>query len=54
MMHLRQSLNLALVALTLVSGLVNAAPIKFQRIMVLDYDEAAQDKSIPILTKRGL
>lgn len=30
-----------------------AAPVKFQRIMTLDYDEDAQDKSIPIQTKRG-
>lgn len=40
-------------ALGLLAGSASAAPIKFQRIMVLDYDEAAQDKSIPILTKRG-
>lgn len=53
MNRFRQSINWALLALTLVSGLVNAAPVKFQRIMVLDYDEDAQDKPIPILTKRG-
>lgn len=41
------------IALSLLTGQVSAAPIKFQRIMVLDYDEDAQDKSIPILTKRG-
>ena len=53
MKKLRQILTLTLVSLTFVSGLVNATPFKFQRIMVLDYDEDAQDKSIPILTKRG-
>ena len=53
MNQLRQIVTLTLVSLTFVSGLVNAAPFKFQRIMVLDYDEDAQDKSIPILTKRG-
>lgn len=41
------------IALSLLTGQVSAAPIKFQRIMVLDYDEEAQDRSIPILTKRG-
>ena len=41
------------IALSLLTGQVSAAPVKFQRIMVLDYDEDAQDKSIPILTKRG-
>ena len=41
------------IALSLLTGQASAAPIKFQRIMVLDYDEDAQDKSIPILTKRG-
>lgn len=41
------------IALSLLTGQVSAAPIKFQRIMVLDYDEDAQDKTIPILTKRG-
>ena len=56
MKRLLQSIKLAVVALALVAGLTNlasAAPVKFQRIMVLDYDEAAQDKAIPILTKRG-
>jgi type IV secretion system protein VirB9 len=43
----------ACLALSLIAGSATAAPIKFQRIMVLDYDEEAQDKSIPILTKRG-
>ncbi len=42
-----------IVALCVLVGSATAAPIKFQRIMVLDYDEDAQDKSIPILTKRG-
>ena len=42
-----------IVALCVLVGSALAAPIKFQRIMVLDYDEDAQDKSIPILTKRG-
>lgn len=41
------------IALSLLTGQASAAPIKFQRIMVLDYDEEAQDRSIPILTKRG-
>lgn len=41
------------IAFLVLAGSASAAPIKFQRIMVLDYDEAAQDKSIPILTKRG-
>ena len=41
------------IALSLLTGQVSAAPIKFQRIMVLDYDEESQGKSIPILTKRG-
>lgn len=41
------------IALSLLTGQASAAPIKFQRIMVLDYDEDAQDRSIPILTKRG-
>lgn len=52
-MLLRQACTTTLVALCLGSGLVSAAPVKFQRIMTLDYDEDAQDKSIPILTKRG-
>ena len=43
----------ALAALCLLSGYASAASVKFQRIMVLDYDEEAQDRSIPILTKRG-
>lgn len=56
MKRFQQSVKVALVTLTLVSSLAhvaNAAPVRFQRIMVLDYDEEAQDKSIPILTKRG-
>lgn len=52
-MSIRQILTTALAAFLLCGGLANAAPIKFQRIMVLDYDEDAQGKSIPILTKRG-
>lgn len=52
-MSIRQILITALAASLLCSGFANAAPIKFQRIMVLDYDEDAQGKSIPILTKRG-
>lgn len=52
-MLLRQACTTTLVALCLGSGFVSAAPIKFQRIMTLDYDDDAQDKSIPILTKRG-
>ena len=50
---MKQSFMPALLALSILSGSVSAAPIKFQRIMVLDYDEDAQDKSIPLLTKRG-
>ncbi len=42
-----------IVALCVLVGSATAAPIKFQRIMVLDYAEDAQDKSIPILTNRG-
>jgi len=53
MSPIRQSLIAVIVSLSLVTGFVSAAPVKFQRIMVLDYDEDAQDKSIPILTKRG-
>jgi type IV secretion system protein VirB9 len=53
MISIRQSLIAVIASLSLVSGFVSAAPVKFQRIMVLDYDEDAQDKSIPILTKRG-
>jgi len=53
MIPIRQSLIAVIASLSLVSGFVSAAPVKFQRIMVLDYDEDAQDKSIPILTKRG-
>ena len=53
MITIRQSLIAVIASLSLVSGFVSAAPVKFQRIMVLDYDEDAQDKSIPILTKRG-
>ena len=53
MFSIRQILITVIASQSLVSGFVSAAPIKFQRIMVLDYDEAAQDKSIPILTKRG-
>ena len=53
MISIRQSLIAIIASLSLVSGFVSAAPVKFQRIMVLDYDEDAQDKSIPILTKRG-
>lgn len=50
---MKQSFMPVLIALSILSGSVSAAPIKFQRIMVLDYDEDAQDKSIPLLTKRG-
>lgn len=32
---------------------VNAAPLRIQRIMVMDYDEEAQAKTIPIVAKRG-
>ena len=53
MIPIRQLLIAVIASLSLVSGFVSAAPVKFQRIMVLDYDEDAQDKSIPILTKRG-
>ena len=53
MITIRQSLIAVITSLSLVSVFVSAAPVKFQRIMVLDYDEDAQDKSIPILTKRG-
>ena len=53
MMSIRQIFIAVIASLSLVSGFVSAAPVKFQRIMVLDYDEDAQDKSIPILTKRG-
>jgi len=53
MSPIRQSLIAVIVSLSLVTGFVSAAPVKFQRIMVLDYDEDAQDKTIPILTKRG-
>ena len=53
MITIRQSLIAFIASLSLVSVFVSAAPVKFQRIMVLDYDEDAQDKSIPILTKRG-
>ena len=53
MISIRQTLIAVIASLNLVSGFVSAAPVKFQRIMVLDYDEAAQDRSIPILTKRG-
>ena len=53
MITIRQILTAVIASLSLVSGFVSAAPVKFQRIMVLDYDEDAQDKSIPILTKRG-
>ncbi|BBU69020.1 TrbG/VirB9 family P-type conjugative transfer protein [Fluviibacter phosphoraccumulans] len=53
MISLRQIFIAIIASLSLVSGFVSAAPLKFQRIMVLDYDEDAQDKSIPILTKRG-
>ena len=53
MISIRKSLIAIIASLSLVSGFVSAAPVKFQRIMVLDYDEDAQDKSIPILTKRG-
>lgn len=53
MITIRQSLIAVIASLSLVSVFVSAAPVKFQRIMVLDYDEDAQDKSIPILTKRG-
>jgi len=52
-MLIRQLVIAALAATCLFAGLASAAPIKFQRIMVLDYDEESQDKSIPILTKRG-
>ena len=41
------------VVLALLAESATAAPVKFQRIMTLDYDEDAQDKSIPIQTKRG-
>ena len=50
---MKQSFMPVLIALSILAGSVSAAPIKFQRIMVLDYDEDAQDKSIPLLTKRG-
>ena len=53
MMSIRQIFIAVIASLSLVSGFVSAAPVKFQRIMVLDYDEDTQDKSIPILTKRG-
>ncbi len=53
MIPIRQIFIVVLASLSLVSGFVSAAPVKFQRIMVLDYDEDAQDKTIPILTKRG-
>ena len=53
MISLRQIFIAIIASLSLFSGFVSAAPLKFQRIMVLDYDEDAQDKSIPILTKRG-
>ena len=53
MISIRQILIAVIASLSLVSGFVSAAPVKFQRIMVLDYDEDTQDKSIPILTKRG-
>ena len=53
MISLRQIFIAIIASLSLVSGFVSAAPLKFQRIMMLDYDEDAQDKSIPILTKRG-
>lgn len=53
MITIRQILIAVIASLSLVSVFVSAAPVKFQRIMVLDYDEGAQDKSIPILTKRG-
>ena len=53
MMSIRQIFIAVIASLSLVSGFVSAAPVKFQRIMVLDYDEDAQDKSISILTKRG-
>ena len=53
MSPIRQILVAVIASLSLVSVVVSAAPVKFQRIMVLDYDEDAQDKSIPILTKRG-
>ena len=53
MMSIRQIFIAVIASLSLVSGFVSAAPVKFQRIMVLDYDEDAEDKSIPILTKRG-
>jgi len=53
MSPIRQIFIVVIASMSLVSGFVSAAPLKFQRIMVLDYDEDAQDKSIPILTKRG-
>ena len=53
MKRLHQSLIAVMAAISLMSGAASAAPIKFQRIMVLDYDEDAQDKPIPILTQRG-
>jgi type IV secretion system protein VirB9 len=40
-------------ALLLPVASVNAAPLKIQRIMVMDYDEEAQGKTIPIVSKRG-
>lgn len=46
-------LGALLLALPLLSQPLQAAPIKYQRIMVLDYDEDAQEKSIPLVTKRG-
>ena len=53
MITIRQTLIAVIASLSLVSVFVSAAPVKFQRIMMLDYDEDAQDKSISILTKRG-
>ena len=53
MKRLHQSLIAVMAAISLMPGAASASPIKFQRIMVLDYDEDAQDKPIPILTQRG-
>lgn len=40
-------------ALLLPVASVSAAPLKIQRIMVMDYDEEAQTRTIPIVAKRG-
>ncbi len=53
MISIRQSLIAVIASLSLVTGFVSAAPVKFQRIMVLDYGDDTQATSSPILTKRG-